>query len=467
MQDQKNEITLRDIFGIIRKNIIMIFVLTAVIVCLGFVYTFVLVDEKYEASSTIVVAVTETSGATDGVDYTNGLKITTTVAQLCKEDIVLIPVAEIYAEYEVKDIREMLTITYLTNSYLITIKGVSSDKENIASIVDDVAESLLTQCADEDNVGLYQLIGTSLQQTTKAEDLGVLYYSPNKVLYIFVSLLIGLVASFIVALFKELFSTKFRSKKDVEANIQEQIIGIFFNDRKKEMHNGSKKDVNVHISSKKELAPYNNLITNIRYSSFDKEHKVIMITSSVMNELKSTQCVNLGVCMASNDKRVLIIDLDLRKPVIHRAFKVSREKGIVDYASKKYKLEDIIKKTEYNVDVITAGDDIVNPANLLESEILKGMIKELREKYDYILIDTPPISACADALIISKDCDGVLYNIAMNSTKKTIVKEAINRLHRVNANIIGIVLTKYSDKMDTEEYYYYYYNNEYTEKVSN
>lgn len=458
VQNKEKYLTIGDIWNIVRKNIVLMALITTVIFVVGTVYTFVLVEEEYKASSTIVVAI-KNSGNTsqEGVDYSNGLKVISTISQLCKEDIVLLPVSRQYSQFTISEIRQMISVTSSNTSYIIKVNGVSTNKQIIASIVDSVVDSLLDQCANENNKALYELIGTSLQQTSNAQDLGASYHSPNKPLYILVSLFGGFIVAVGVVFIKELFSNTFSNKKDVESVIEEKISGIFV-DNVQRRSKKVKKDEFIIMNNSKNIEPYNKLLANIKYSSFDKEQKVIMVTSSVVDELKSTICANLAVSMAKNDKKVVILDLDLRKPVMYKYFKVSKKNGLVDYASKKIDLNTLIKKTENNIDIITSGENLINPVVMLESEVLKDLINKLREMYDYVLIDTPPVVVCSDALIISRLVDGVLFNVAMNSTKKSHVKDALQALNNVNANIIGVNLTKYNLKNDSYGYYYYYYS---------
>ena len=137
------------------------------------------------------------------------------------------------------------------------------------------------------------------------------------------------------------------------------------------------------------------------------------------------------------------------------------EKGLIDYIGGTCKEEEIIKHSESGVDIITPGLNVVNPAILTQSEKVAALIKELKGRYDYIFIDTPPVSVCNDALVLSKVADGVIFNIAMTQTKKVSAKECIQALKQYGANIIGINLTKYPLHAKNENYYSRYYNEYY------
>ena len=168
-----------------------------------------------------------------------------------------------------------------------------------------------------------------------------------------------------------------------------------------------------------------------------------MFTSSIMEELKTTVCSNFAFTLAHNEKKVLVIDLDTRKPRIHKTFGTSKENGIVEYLDGQIDKETLIKKTDKNVDIITVGKEVVNPITLLESDKLKELIEELKKEYDYIAI-------------ISKFSDAVVFNIAINQGKKKEIKASIHQLMDAKANVIGINITKANIK-DKNNYYYYYY----------
>ena len=215
----------------------------------------------------------------------------------------------------------------------------------------------------------------------------------------------------------------------------------------------------------RELEPYNTLLSNIYYSNPEKPYKAVLITSNETQDLKTTTIANLAYCAVVNGKKVVLIDFDVRKPTVHRTFKVEKEIGLIDYIGGTAKEEDIIKHSESGVDVITPGLNVVNPAILTQSEKVASLIKSLKEKYDYIFVDTPPVSVCNDALVLSKVVDGVVFNIALTQTKKVAAKESIQALKQYGANIIGINLTKYPLHAKNENYYSHYYSEYYNQET--
>ena len=199
---------------------------------------------------------------------------------------------------------------------------------------------------------------------------------------------------------------------------------------------------------------YRTLRTNIQYSSFDKEYKIIVVTSSDPGEGKSTTAGNLALSMAQDDKKVILIDCDLRKPSLHKKFKVSNLVGLSDVIIGKTDLVKAVHKYSKNLVLLTSGKIPPNPSEMLSSKIMESLLETLRESFDYIILDTPPVQAVTDSQILSTKADGTILVVRAEKTKRESVQNAVNLLKKVNANIIGIVLNGVDSSRN--KYYYYY-----------
>lgn len=237
-------------------------------------------------------------------------------------------------------------------------------------------------------------------------------------------------------------------------------MGIF----KRKQKDVSRKDriVVAENSIKTGSKGYTRLKDNVLYLNADGKCKVIQIESSVAHECKTTVTANLAVSLGLTEKKVVVIDLDFRRPRSHRIFGLEKENGIAEYSLGTLSEKDIIKKTEYkNVDLITRGAEIYNPALIFVSDRFKKLMEYVKENYDYVLLDCAPVLQVSDYIHISKVSDGVLFLVAYGSTNKNIVKEAVEALRKNNVNILGTVFTMYNKK-STREYknYYKYYSYE-------
>lgn len=199
---------------------------------------------------------------------------------------------------------------------------------------------------------------------------------------------------------------------------------------------------------------YRTLRTNLQYSSFDKEYKVIVVTSSEPGEGKSTTAGNLAISLAQGEKKVILIDCDLRKPSLHKRFKVSNIMGLSDVLIGREVIETAGSKYKQNLTILTAGKIPPNPAEMLGSKAMTALLKELQQEFDYVILDTPPVQAVTDSQILSTKADGVILVVKAEMTKKESVQNSINLLKKVNAHIIGTVLNGVDNKRN--KYYYYY-----------
>ena len=224
----------------------------------------------------------------------------------------------------------------------------------------------------------------------------------------------------------------------------------------KRSHNKKQKQFDI-------MEPYRQLRTNIEYSSFNKDIKVVNVTSSNPAEGKSTVASNLATVAIAKYSKVLLIDCDLRKPVQHRIFRVSNKLGISNLMKnieeldvnneayfQKYK-DDTVDGKLY---VLTSGKEIPNPQEMLSSERFKKLIEYFRTKFDFIIIDCPPLNAFADAIPVSCVADGTIFVTSAKDTDKHAAKNALTMLQRNGGNVLGCVLTKVD--LHLHSYYHYY-----------
>ncbi|MEN8078817.1 CpsD/CapB family tyrosine-protein kinase [Clostridioides difficile] len=202
---------------------------------------------------------------------------------------------------------------------------------------------------------------------------------------------------------------------------------------------------------------YRSLKTNIQYSSFDKEYKTIVVTSANPGEGKSTTAGNLALTLAEGEAKVLLVDCDMRKPSMHKNFRVTNTYGISDVLLQRQKVMDVAHVYNKNLSIITAGKIPPNPAEMLASKAMTLFLQEMKEHFDYIVLDTPPVQAVADAQILSTKVDGTLVVVRAGVTKKDDVHNSVSSLKKVNANIIGTVLHAVDNSRNK---YYYYYGDE-------
>ena len=198
--------------------------------------------------------------------------------------------------------------------------------------------------------------------------------------------------------------------------------------------------------------------TNISFSDVDNEVQTILFTSTKQNEGKSTVISNVAYSFSKLENcKVLLMDLDLRNPSVHKMFGVSNTYGLMDNLKNDRPLEKCIHKIEENIHVLPTGAIPPNPTEILSSKKMAKFLKDVKSHYDYIFIDAPPVGVVSDATIISSNVDGVMYVVGAKETDLSHAQVAIENLKKADANIIGSVLNKYEMNQSSYSYYGYYY----------
>ena len=205
----------------------------------------------------------------------------------------------------------------------------------------------------------------------------------------------------------------------------------------------------------------NQLKTNLAFCG--KDIKVITITSSVPNEGKSSVAFDLSKTMAEGGKKILMVDADLRKSVLAAKYHIQGiDKGLSHYLTGQAEIEDIIYETETEGFYLSvAGPLSPDPTSLLDSDQFQKFIDKVREDYDYVIIDAPPLGVVIDAVIIGKYCDGAVLVIGQGVIKRKVVQDVIKQLKRGEVRILGAVLNKVDERIGAYGAYDYKYSYSY------
>ncbi|MBR5314226.1 MAG: CpsD/CapB family tyrosine-protein kinase [Clostridia bacterium] len=229
--------------------------------------------------------------------------------------------------------------------------------------------------------------------------------------------------------------------------------------------NNSKKNVNtIDFNPEEMLVCYNkefgvveaykSIRTNIMYSMPKTDcGKAIVLTSATASEGKTTTVINLALTFAQVNAKVLIIDCDLRKPKIHRYLRIERKDGLSNVLCGFIELDNAIKVgVKENLDVLTSGEVPPNPAELLQTDTFASLVKELKKRYDYIFLDTPPINIVTDSVFPIKLSEGAILLSKKDYTTYDMVEQALEKMQRADANVIGTILI---DNKENDNINYY------------
>ena len=212
------------------------------------------------------------------------------------------------------------------------------------------------------------------------------------------------------------------------------------------------------------VEPYRVLRTNILYSSVNKTLRTLLMIGPGPREGKSVCLANLSVVMAQSNLKVIVVDSDLRRPVQHEIFGLSNESGLSDLILHPNSgVNEYLQATEVdNLRILTCGPIPPNPAELLGSDRMKEIIEELKAEVDFVLFDSPPSLLVADAVILGTRVDGVIMINDVGHTRFNQARRAAEEMRRVQANLLGVVLNRFSQERNG--YYYYYQKDSQKEK---
>jgi len=275
---------------------------------------------------------------------------------------------------------------------------------------------------------------------------------PRKRMNVMLGALLGLLGGIGLAFFLEYMDTTVKTSEDLERTVKAPFLGIipsFSSDEE------SKPDELFTFRYPK--SSITESVRSIRTAG--KELRRLLVTSAGPQEGKSTAVINLGVIFAQGGKRVLLIDSDLRRPRLHRAFNVSRDHGLTELIMGTARIDDVIIHTEVpGVDLIPCGPIPPNPSELLGTPRMRELGEELAGRYDLILYDSPPVVAVTDAVVMSKSVDGVVLIAKAGKTTREILLKAARQLDDVGGHILGTVLNDFNIRGAGYRYYYYYYH---------
>lgn len=187
---------------------------------------------------------------------------------------------------------------------------------------------------------------------------------------------------------------------------------------------------------------YRLLRTNLLYAVVDAPPEVVVLTSPGPGEGKSVTCANLGITLAYAEKDTLIVDCDLREPVMHRIFDKGNTEGLVNVLAGERNLWEASQPFLPRLRVLTAGPATSSAAELLDSERFAEFLYRAREQFDYVLLDAPPMEGVSDPVILATRVDGVLMVLDAQNTRKGALRQAIRRLEAIGATVLGTVMNR-------------------------
>jgi polysaccharide biosynthesis transport protein len=353
-----------------------------------------------------------------------------------------------------KQKQEALDLNDRSVQYQILKREADTNKELYAGLLQKLKETGISA----------SLTASSIQILDRAE-VPVSPFKPKRVRNILLSLFLGLFGGIGLAFFADYLDNTVKSPEDIEKKMMMPSLGLVPVHKKEDTARRlpvefiTFTDVKSHMSE-----AYASIRTFLLFSTAGKPPKVTMVTSARKGEGKTTTAVNIAISLTKSDSRVLLVDADMRRPRIHKVFRLSNTAGLSTFLSGNQEFsESMIKHTRVpGLDIMTSGPIAPNPAELLGSSRLGELLEGLYPLYNFIIIDTPPLLGLADAAIVSTRTEGVIMVVRSGETPREAAQQAKKILEGVNAKVLGVVLNGMSEssmKYGNYSYYQSYYEN--------
>jgi len=350
------------------------------------------------------------------------------------------------------------------NTRMVKIVASSSNPEVAAFVANTTAEVFIKVIRDIMNLKSIQIID--------AAELPENPVKPSPPVNAIIGFMLGLGLALLAASVKEMLDWTIKIPEEVPERIGKNVIGTIpeakIDDQSQE--DGPKNKHTVAMRTPRFFGAEKNnhaivevfkiLRTNIEFMVPGKnKSKIVMFTSALPGEGKSTIIANLALSMSNSGKKVIILDCDLRKPFMHKFFSVDNTKGLVSIIVGAAPFQDAIHRNALNkgLDLISSGPIPPNPTELLMTDEFKQLLEELSQGYDYIFIDAPPTLNMADTSILGHLADATIFIITAGKTRIELIKRCLRQLSQTNIEISGILLNRFNIEAIKYNYYYYYY----------
>lgn len=267
--------------------------------------------------------------------------------------------------------------------------------------------------------------------------------SPKTGMNLVMGALGGAFLGLVFAIFLSAINDRVRTLFDIEKLIGLPLIGVI--PRVERLEQPDKAQIVANGTDRPVIEAFLSLYSNLRIDEQSRNAKLLLVSSTLPGEGKSFIASNLALTFASQGQRTVIVDCDLRKPSLQQLFRLPNTKGVVGYCADGVSLDDImIKNTQPNLDVITVGGRAKNPIHLLNSKEFETLTRELAQRYDRVVFDSPPLGAVSDALNILPLMDGAIFAIRFNTVKRAMARACVRRLEAANVPIFGAVMNAMS-----------------------
>ena len=415
----------------------------------------------YESSTTLYVEPQVNSSIVDYEGILTNSKMIKTYKQILKSRKItekVINNLKLNISYE--KLLNMTTINTVSDTEMLSISVRSEYYQQAPIIANEIAAVFIEQMKEDMGIENIVVVDEAIENLTPVE--------PNMIKLSILGLAAGLLVGCAFAFLLDSMDNKVKNHDDVKKYLKIKTIGMIPNynvitEQKKKLNS-------INSTTKiKILDEPNNIasesIRMLRTNLNFMDLKVINAVSTVPSEGKTEVLTNLALSFALLEKKVILIDCDLRKPKVHKNFGLCRGIGVSDIVLSKNTIDyreaiQTFKKNNVSIDILAAGSKVSNPSELINSKSFANLVDKLKQDYDLVLIDCPPISSMTDGMLVSYLSDGTIYVIESERTDYQVIRSCIDELKANKAFILGAVLTKVNIKSQKKLYGYkydYYY----------
>lgn len=476
----KNGYTLKSLFQLLFSKLWLIIVFMIVGGGLMFSISKFLMPLKYQSYTSMYVKNSNDTIITEGVnlnDLNASKSLLSTYIAVLQDDAVIEKIGEELLKNHTADelssvfsvdkeankisvdsIRNCLTMAAVNETEVLKVTAITKNADisaELCNIIADIAPDFLIRVV---GAGSVEAIGEAKPDYNPV--------SPNVLKFTLLGVLAGMIIAVLIILVLDFLDNTIKDSDELSKKYDKAIIGeiqSFSGSRSKTDEDERKtlldKEFPFHI-----VESYKAMRTNIVFSLSTSEKKVLAVSSADPGEGKSTTSSNIAIALAQADHKVLLIDGDMRKPVQHKIFKIKNKNGLSSVISGMKTAEQSIQKSvAENLDLLTSGPKPPNPSELLASEQAEKLLNDMSEKYDYIIIDTPPVNVVSDAIGISKSVAGILLVLKYGRTTYDSIENAMKKLQLSEMNMLGFVINDIVGKRHGGSYYKYRYKSGYSD----
>ena len=472
----KKSYSIKDLITLMWTHLILIVIITLCGGIAAFGFSKFVLPLKYSSHITMYVqSYTGISEKSEDVNnISNSKQLVNTYMEVLKDDAVMNAVGDMLVEqhdlddlkkvFSVNDegkispssIRDCLAISSVTDTSAVKIVATTLDPQIASDICND-----LTQVAPK---YVEEAVGVGSINTI---DRAKVYNSPvapnmmkNTALGMAAAFMIVVMIIFIV----DYFDNTIKESEVISKKYDKAIIGEIqqFGDGKKKGRKNKVKSEPRGLLTDKDVPfnvveSYKTIRANILFTAADSDKKVIAVSSANPGEGKSTSAANLAIALAQTGSSVLLMDADMRKPVQHRTFQVKNSEGLSTLIIKKSSMENSVKNEVINnLDLLPSGPLPPNPSELLASANFKSLLEQFSQKYDYVIIDTPPINVVSDAMVMKDSISGIMLVVRYAMTTYEELSDCMKQIELAQANMLGFVLNDVHHNHGASYYNYKY-----------